>query len=263
MIILFSGCGNTAAVAACLARITGDEILRLDATLLRDGDPAIAVTGTHVVWAFPTYSWGVPPVVRRFMKRVRLLGAAHLQHAMVTTCGDDAGDCASMWRACVRARGWHAGRAFSVQMPNTYTTMSGFDVDAPSLADEKLAAMPARVAQVAAELNSPGPDDVVRGSWPRFKTRVIYPWFVRMEMSPRPFRHTDACIACGKCMRACPMANIAPDENGRPVWGGQCAFCLGCYNVCPVHAVAYGRKTLRKGQYYYGIGSRPGRKPRN
>lgn len=260
MIIVFSGCGNTAAVASRLAEITGDETVRLDARLLRDDAPEIAVTGRRVVWAFPTYSWGVPPVVRRFISRVQLRGGGDVPHVMVTTCGDDIGDCASMWRSAVGARGWRAGRAFSVQMPNTYTTMSGFDVDAPSLADAKLAAMPARVEQVAAELDVDGADDVVRGSWPRLKTRVVYPWFVGMEMSPRPFRHTDACIACGKCMRACPMANIEPDDDGRPRWGSDCAFCLGCYNVCPVHAVAYGRKTLRKGQYFYGVGSRPGRK---
>lgn len=256
MIIVFSGCGNTAVVAARLAQITGDSVVRLDASLLRSEAPRLAVAGPRVVWAFPTYSWGVPPVVRRFIARVELSGAADVPHVMVTTCGDDIGECAAMWRRDIRARGWQARRVFSVQMPNTYTTMSGFDVDAPAVADEKLAAMPARVAGVAARIDEDGPDEVVRGSWPRLKTRVVYPWFVRMEMSPRPFRHTHDCIACGKCMKACPMANIEPDEDGHPVWGDACAFCLGCYNVCPVHAVAYGRKTARKGQYYYGLPSR-------
>lgn len=90
----------------------------------------------------------------------------------------------------------------------------------------------------------------VPGGMAWLKTRLIYPWFVRHSMSPRPFRHTDACIACGACMRACPMANISADALGRPVWADDCAFCLACYHACPRHAVAYGHTTDKKGQYH-------------
>lgn len=251
MIILFSGCGNTAAVAATLSGLSGDEVVRLTPDMLRAdaSTPRLAATGTRIVWAFPTYSWGVPPVVRRFMHRVEFEGASTLPHLMLTTCGDDIGDCAAMWRHDIAARGWKAGRAFSVQMPNTYVTMRGFDVDAPDIAHAKVEAMPAKVAEIAASLDIPGPDMTVRGSWPRFKTRIIYPWFVRMDMSPRPFHATDACIGCGACQRRCPMENITIAADGKPRWGADCAFCLGCYHVCPVKAVAYGRSTRGKGQW--------------
>lgn len=251
MIIVFSGCGNTAAAAKALAAITGDEVLRLTPAMLRADSPCPQVTasGRRVVWAFPTYSWGVPPVMRRFMRRVRLDGADKLPHFMLTTCGDDIGLCAAMWRKEMHRRGWLAMRAFSVQMPNTYVTMKGFDVDPVPVAEAKLAAMPARVAEIAAAMTE-GPDMTVPGGMAWLKTRVVYPWFVRHSMSPRPFRHTDACIACGACLRACPMANISADAQGRPVWADDCAFCLACYHTCPRHAVAYGHTTDKKGQYH-------------
>ncbi|MDE6452804.1 MAG: EFR1 family ferrodoxin [Muribaculaceae bacterium] len=251
MIIVFSGCGNTAAVARELARHTGDTLLRLTPAMLRADAPApaLAADGRHIVWAFPTYSWGVPPVVRRFIARAEIEGADTLPHAMVTTCGDDTGLCASMWRADLRRRGWAAGRAFSVQMPNTYVTLKGFDVDPPHSAAAKLQAMPARVAEIARGLSQPGPDDTVRGSFAWLKTRVVYPQFVRMGMSPKPFRATEACTGCGRCAARCPMANITMDSGRRPQWGSDCAFCLGCYHACPSHAVAYGGATRRKGRY--------------
>ena len=250
MIILFSGCGNTAKVADELSRLTADSVLRLTPAMLRSGAvaPSIEATGPRVIWAFPVYSWGVPPVVRRFIRNVRLRAAYGIPHIMVATCGDDAGACADMWRRDIEARGWNAFRAFSVQMPNTYVMMRGFDVDSPEVAARKLAAMPSRVGEIVSEIDSPGADDVVRGSWPRFKTHVIYPGFVRYAMSPKPFHATDACIGCGACVRHCPMANISLSE-GKPRWGSECAFCLGCYHVCPLNAVAYGRATAGKGQY--------------
>lgn len=151
---------------------------------------------------------------------------------MFTTCGDDVGLCAEMWRKDIRRRGWDARRAFSVQMPNTYVTMRGFDVDTPQVAKSKLDAMPGRVAEIAAEMDRPGADMVARGAWAWLKTRIIYPWFVRMDMSPKPFHATDGCTSCGACMRRCPMGNITPDRTGRPSWGSDCAFCLACYHVC-------------------------------
>lgn len=251
MIICFSGCGNTAAVAARLAALTADRTVRLDASVLRADAPAPGLDARgeeRIVWAFPTYSWGVPPVVRRFMRRADIDGAERVPHFMLTTCGDDIGLCADMWRSDLRCRGWRPVRAFSVQMPNTYVTMKGFDVDTPSVAAAKLAAMPARVESIAASL-AEGPDDVVRGRLAWLKTRVVYPWFVRMDMSPRPFHALESCSGCGACRRACPMANISEDSRHRPVWGRDCAFCLACYHACPTHAVAYGRATRAKGRY--------------
>ncbi|MDE6270491.1 MAG: EFR1 family ferrodoxin [Muribaculaceae bacterium] len=250
MIIVFSGCGNTMAAASCLAGLTGEELLRLGPEQLRADtpEPRLAASGERIIWAFPTYSWGVPPVMRRFIRRVSIAGADTLPHFMLTTCGDDTGLCASMWRAEIGRRGWTPVRAFSVQMPNTYVCMRGFDVDPQNVETRKLEAMPQRVAEIAGMLHT-GPDQMVTGSFAWIKTRIVYPWFIRMDMSPKPFRALDSCIACGKCMRVCPMANITPDAVGRPVWGKECALCLACYHVCPRHAVAYGSATLKKGQY--------------
>lgn len=49
-------------------------------------------------------------------------------------------------------------------------------------------------------------------------------------------RVTDACIGCGKCVRACSFDAIKPDFTTRPL---ACTFCQACGRVCPVNAIEF------------------------
>lgn len=252
MIICFSGTGNSAAVASALSRhLGGEEVVMLQGTLLCEVAPSLHLSGERIVWVFPTYSWGVPPVVAGFIERAVIEGAERVPHFMVTTCGDDVGRIAPMWHRMISRRRWQPLGAWSVQMPNTYVCMKGFDIDSEDVAQNKLDAMPERVRHIAGRIMTRSSEtDVVTGGWSRVKTGVIYPWFRRYAMSPKPFRVSDACIGCGRCARECPTCNIALDPlTHRPTWGEHCALCLRCYHYCPVRAIDYGKSTAGKGQY--------------
>lgn len=267
MILWFSGTGNSRSVAERLSLELGQRMVELcpgvTSTPLSVPDDDVSV-----IWVFPIYSWGVPPYIRKIIREISFQMGGRtvpLIHHLVVTCGDDCGLAPEMWRKEIASRGWTAGNTYSVIMPNNYVSLPGFDVDSKELESEKLAAAPARIKTIADELHSfangdPVKDNVVRGSFAWFKTKVIYPWFVRHAMSPRSFRHTNACISCGKCAAVCPLRNIAmqpatsPDSSGRtrkyPSWGPDCAGCLACYHICPRHAVMYGKSTEKKGQYF-------------
>lgn len=261
MILCFSGTGNSRYVARELGEILGEEVMDMTPAL-RGATLGAGTTGDELLWVFPVYSWGVPPYVREIIRSLNV-GGSPLMHA-VMTCGDDCGRADRMWRADVEARGWRHGVVATVQMPNNYVAMKGFDVDSKAVEKAKLAAAPARIRHIVsllAESRRPEGEkrltDVVSGAFAGFKTRVIYPWFVRRKMSPERFSVSDACIGCGKCSSVCPTGNIAmhraSDASGddRPAWGSDCAGCLGCYHICPVHAIAYGKATRDKGQYYF------------
>ena len=227
----------------------GDEVLELCGDTLLSPSSIDFRNQERVIWAFPVYSWGVPPVVARFIERVDLTGIGNRYHFMVATCGDDAGLTHRQWRKLLSKRGWDGVAAFTVIMPNTYTLMNGFDVDSVEVAAAKLAAAPAAVDSIAASIvKGVRGDKVVKGRFAWIKTRVIYPWFVRHAMSPRPFHATESCTGCGLCSRFCPLNNITMSD-GTPCWGDNCALCLRCYHSCPTRAVAYGKATHGKGQY--------------
>lgn len=247
MIYVFSGTGNTIMAAKCLAKTLGDDIHRFSADELQHPETVrIQAADGRVIWMFPTYSWGVPPVVRRIVEKAT--PGDNAVHYAVTTCGDDVGNLARQWRKDIAKRGWTAGAVFSVEMPNTYVMMKGFDVDNDELTRRKLDNMEYRIAFIAREIAAgPTIDDVVRGRFAGFKTSVIYPWFTRYRMNPNGFRATEACVGCGRCASACPMYNIVI-EDSRPHWGDDCAFCSACYHACPHHAVEWRKTTTNKGQ---------------
>lgn len=251
MILCFSGTGNSLYIAKLLADYLNDNVTELKDELLSDsGQATISCENeVRVVWVFPVYSWGIPPVVKRFMNRVNLRNAGGVGHYMVATCGDDAGLTHRQWRKLIKRRHWTDIGAFSVIMPNTYTLMKGFDTDSPEVAVRKLADAPSRVKSIAADISDQSIVDKVKtGNWAWIKSRIIYHWFVRHAMSPKPFHATDACSGCGLCAKACPLENVMMWKH-RPEWRDRCALCLRCYHICPNHAVAYGKSTERKGQY--------------
>ena len=245
MILYFSGTGNSRYVAHRLAEELG-EYAPVDIT---SAPHTINLDHEQVIWVFPIYSWGIPPVVMRFMQNVEINGS--WRHWMVCTCGDDIGLTHHQWRNIVTIRGWDAGGTFSVIMPNTYTLMRGFDVDPDDVVQKKISAATGRIHDIAlCMMQGREPDDVVTGRFAMIKSKVIYPWFVRYAVSPKPFHASTGCSGCGKCASCCPLDNISI-VNGHPTWGSDCALCLRCYHTCPSHAIAYGRATKNKGQYLF------------
>lgn len=257
MIVSFSGTGNSRAVAVRLSKLLGDKVYSISGSAalcpVAERPLALEAGDKRVVWVFPTYSWGVPPVVARFVREIHVQESfSSARHWMVATCGDDIGRTDAVFRRLMAGRGWKTCGAFSVVMPNTYTLMKGFDVDSPELVRKKLEAMPGAVDRIAAMISGreEARDILVRGAFPWVKTAVIYPWFKHFAMSPKPFHATDACTVCGLCSRKCPLNNISMTPDG-PRWGDECALCLRCYHICPRHAVAYGKATDGKGQYMH------------
>lgn len=252
MIYYFSGTGNSKWVARMLASILGERLVEIG-DAIRSGKFRYELASDESIgWVFPVYSWGPPPVALDFISKWHVNGYKKDKTYcyMVAVCGDDIGLTADIWR---KALGYIYGNAaFSVQMPNNYILLPGFDVDSKDVEREKLERAKSRVEEVAkAILAKSHVTDVVTGSCKWIKSRVIRPFFNAFLMSDRRFKvDADVCTSCGLCAKVCPMKNITMDEKGLPRWNGNCAMCLGCIHHCPVRAIQYGDITRKRGRYF-------------
>lgn len=236
----FSGTGNSRLVAQRLA-----ELLGVEAHHVADYDGRTLCGKVGIVG--PVYAWGIPFPLLRFAEA---LNAPEADVWSVLTCGDDCGRAPEMLASHLRRRNITMRGVWTVQMPNVYVLLPGFDVDSAEVETRKLREAPARIAEIAAAIGAGRwTFDVVRGAMPRLKTALVYPLFEKFGVRPAMWRVSDACISCGRCAAACPQTNIHLSD-GRPQWGADCVGCLGCYHVCPTHAINYGTTTLHKGQYH-------------
>lgn len=251
MIYYFSGTGNTRLCAEALARQLDTQCNEFNVSQLRQPhNIRLATKDPDVIFMFPVYAWGIPPVVYNILDRAELRFSRNVRVWMVATCGDEVGLTASSFRKVMKYQSRKVFGTFSVMMPNTYVCMKGFDVDDPDTAQKKIDAMPARIAHIAEVIaaGQPAGNDVVKGHFAWFKSHIIYHLFKHFGIKPKYFGSDEECTSCGLCRRMCPMENIVPGVENRPCWGNDCAMCLRCYHICPNHSLIYKNKTLNKGQ---------------
>lgn len=239
MIYYFSGTGNSLHVANELARRLDDKVR----AMVRP----VSTVDEEIGLVFPVYAWGIPNVVQTFVRnQLAMLAPNKCYLYTVMTCGDDVGYADRTLELCLKGR---LDAAFSVQMPNTYVCLPGFDVDAPHVSAEKMSRLPQTLDAIAADVRERAcVRRLVRGGMPWVKTYILRPLFNHILLTDR-YLHSDAsrCSSCGRCVKVCPVGNI-DITSGKPRWKTRCTGCLGCYHACPQHAIHFGCMTQNKGQ---------------
>ena len=254
MICYFSGTGNSRWVAKTVSAHFADNRLvdMADAVVSGNSLSFNLSEGERLGFVFPVHSWGIPWIVRRFIKKMTVNNYYSNLIYCILTCGDDSGLTNRMLQKLFRRKGWQCRHIYSVQMPNTYVVFPGFDADPVELEQKKKAEAVPTLDKIMAAIESDSPIDCYLQKGQQFlKSRIIYPLFCKFKMSSKPFYYTDKCIGCGICVKNCPTHNIRL-ENDRPVWGDCCTQCLSCLHRCPQTAIEYGKQSIGKRRYYYG-----------
>lgn len=264
MIFYFSGTGNTRWAAQKVAAATGDRLVNIaEEMLAAETAQASAPQFTYTLaqderigFFFPVHGWRPPRLVLDFLDRLHLTNADSHYAYVVCTAGDNVGEAVSILEKRLQTMGIKIDSAISLIMPESYVGLPFMDVDTPAKeqckkmeADNKLTRFIADIMECRS-----GVRDITIGHWPRINSRLIGSVFVKKLVTDRPFHVVaDRCLHCGKCASVCPVANIHFEKGGEPSWlhNGKCLSCFACYHHCPTHAIEYGGRTKKKGQYYF------------
>ena len=264
MIFYFSGTGNTRWAAQKVAAATADRLVNIAEEMLaaetaQASDPQFTYTlaqDERIGFFFPVHGWRPPRLVLDFLDRLHLTNADSHYAYVVCTAGDNVGEAVSILEKRLQTMGIKIDSAISLIMPESYVGLPFMDVDTPAKEQCKKMEADNKLTRFIADIMDcrSGVRDITIGHWPRINSRLIGSVFVKKLVTDRPFNVVaDRCLHCGKCASVCPVVNIHFEKGGEPSWlhNGKCLSCFACYHHCPTHAIEYGGRTKKKGQYYF------------
>jgi ferredoxin len=255
-----------------LALETGDTLVSIPEVINSDCSFTIE-KDEHVGFIFPIHGWRVPSIVKEFITKltIKTLGedTSHVKHYCfcLVTAGDSIGK--AMERFQQQLKSVTVNDALSLKavcsliMPESYVGLPGMDVDTKEKELEKKELASKQLKEFSNILKQRphkdsnqiwGWNQLIRGPIPSFFSGPVGGFFERFLITDKPF-HVDnrRCVKCGICANVCPVSDIKGGLGYEPEWlhNGKCLTCFSCYHHCPHHAIEFGKRTQKKGQYFY------------
>ena len=264
MIFYFSCTGNTRWAAQKTAEALGERLIDMAACLKEEHPHFTLDENENVGWFFPVHGWRPPVAVRKFMERMTINNiSAHYCYALCTA-GDTVGEAMDRFEALATTKGIHIDSAFSLIMPESYVGLPFMDVDTHEMEMKKKEEADLMLDTFIKHIRNRHQHirQITVGRWPKINSRLIGHVFEKWLIDDKPFHvDTDKCTGCGICASVCPMDDIKMTDHTRsngnkrrlPQWqhNGSCLTCFACYHHCPQKALAFGKRTKGKGQYYF------------
>ena len=272
MIFYFSGTGNSKWAAKTLALETGDTLVSIPEVINSDCSFTIE-KDEHVGFIFPIHGWRVPSIVKEFITKltIKTLGedTSHVKHYCfcLVTAGDTIGKAMERFQQQIKSVTVNDALSLkavcSLIMPESYVGLPSMDVDTKEKELEKKEHASKQLKEFSNILKQHphkdsnqiwGWNQLIRGPIPSFFSGPVGGFFERFLITDKPF-HVDSrrCVKCGICANVCPVSDIKGGLGFEPEWlhNGKCLTCFSCYHHCPHHAIEFGKRTQKKGQYFY------------
>ena len=246
-IYYFTGTGNSLKVAKEISRKIEDCELIPMASLSENCriKPEVEKVG----FVFPLYWYGLPKIVRDFIKKTELSNMSYC--FSVTTAMYPDGLAIEQVEALLEKKEKKLNAGFYIKMPSNYI----ISVNPPSEKKQiKLFNKAERKIEIIIEAINRNIDKKDKESF-FYKTITnakgsYEKWINNSNNNDTNFWvNDDACTSCKNCEKICPNNNIEL-RNGHPKWKhSNCDQCLACINTCPTRAIQYGNKTSKKRRY--------------
>ena len=245
MILYFSGTGNTKFVAEYIADHIGDQCISLN-DVLKYKKPLEFHSEKPFVFAAPIYAWGYPRIIEKLIERAKLTGSRRIY--FVASMESQTGDCDKMlWRIADKKNMRFMGFC-GIPMPNNY--VYGGNVPTTGEAEDKITHSLRYLEELSDKIETRA--FITKIDETPFSSVLSVPvnkMFNQFMISSRSFIVSGQCMACGQCVKVCPVNNIRISPGGVPHFGRSCLNCYACINRCPAEAINIGKRTMRTRRY--------------
>ena len=243
IIYYFSGTGNSLAVARDLSYHLEDaEIISIGSVI----DSDIRFNADRIGIVFPVYMWGIPLIVRDFVRKFSGLKGKYI--FAVATYGTLMGATLVKLQKFLKIRDVELKAGFGIMMPGNYIPLYGA---ADEEKQKKMFVSSKKKIKEISLIVKEGKKHKIEKSFflfnvvASFLSSMFSPVILNTDIS---FWSDDKCDSCGLCEKICPVENITL-KDGKPLWHNNCQQCMACIQWCPKKAIQFKNKTLRRKRY--------------
>jgi ferredoxin len=241
-IYYFSGTGNSLWSAQRIAEIIGDscELFNIG---IEAQKPEIIIEADTVVLVFPSYAYGLPLIVSRFVKNASI--KAPYVAAFVTYGTSPGGTLAALSHILKKKK---LAATFFGRIPAVENYLALFGPPKAHIVESRVA-MQQEATEEAARCIIERRENRVFGFRP-FSVLIYSLFFIAVHFFYKWYHLSADCNGCGRCVKMCPVSAIIMQDK-RPIFTKRCEHCQGCLNICPMRAIHFGRVTKKTSGYYH------------
>lgn len=237
IIYYFSATGNSLQAAKVIAKKIDAEVVKIT------NKTSIQCDKDVVGFVYPTFYWGLPALVARFAKKLKIKGNPYI--FAVTTCGLSSGGALGQLNNILNKKGQNL--SFGETIRTVANNITKYSIKQKSIV--KLVQSENKKAYKIAEAVAKKQKNKI----PKVGifSKAFYQLYLKeYPNSDKKFHVTNDCISCGTCQQVCPSGNIVL-KNGKPVFQHHCENCLACLHWCPKNAIEWKKTTIGKQRYHH------------
>lgn len=232
----FSGTGCTKMVCECFAKQFAEHGISSRIIDIADHDPMEAGQADLLMIFSPVYAFRLVSIVEEWVEKLPSVPDASAVVISVSAGGEISPNtaCRVRTKRLLKSKGYAVIYEKMIVMPLNLVYK-----------DEKLnraliAVLPARVKQIVSDILS----GHIQLSRPKLRDRLFAAAGKAEHSGARSFgasiSASSECNSCGICARDCPQKNISMFD-GIPKFGNSCIACLKCIYACPKYAISPGK----------------------
>lgn len=247
MIFYFSGTGNSKHIADKIASSTGERLVYISENSIAENETYDIEENESIGFVFPVYWYCMPKIVEKFIVQLKLSGY-HKQYVYaITTYGLAAGNVMDRLIQTLSNKQVQMKGIFGVQMVDNYVV--GYNIINAEKQRAILKNAEIEITKIMTMIERRENIEYIKKGKIRFVTPITG-YAYRKARHTKKYFVTSECNSCKQCERSCPC-NTIQMMDGKPVWVGECTFCLKCINGCKQSAIQYGKSTEKRDRYQY------------